>query len=128
MSVAPSVLRARPVTYQLVIELSEPLRLAVGRLGTFDFPAGGYVYTGSAKSGIEARVRRHLRQDKRLHWHIDFLLAAREARVTATRNSTISECLLNQRTAGMIVASGFGASDCHSGCGSHLKWFGIGER
>ena len=46
----------RPTSYQLLIEVSEPLRLTIGQLGEFDFPAGRYVYTGTAKRNLEARV------------------------------------------------------------------------
>lgn len=113
-----------PCTYQLVIELSEPARLTVGRLGEFDFPAGTYIYTGSARRGVAARVQRHLQRDKRLHWHIDYLLAAPQARVVDAHYAVEGECELNRRTPGRIVASGFGASDCKAGCASHLKWQG----
>ena len=110
-----------PQTYQLLIQVSEPLTLAVGRLGRFDFPAGLYCYTGSARRNFEARVARHLRRDKTLRWHIDYLLAAPGVRVVEVRRSTAVECALNQATAGTIVVPGFGASDCRNGCGSHLK-------
>lgn len=109
------------ITYQLIIELARPARVVVGRLGEVSFPAGRYVYTGSARRGVEARVRRHLSPQKRLHWHIDYLLANPRARVVEIRTSSDAECAVNQRTHGDIVAAGFGASDCHSGCGAHLK-------
>lgn len=111
-------------TYQLIIELACPVRIDIGRLGTGDFPAGTFVYTGSALRGVEARVRRHLAGARRLHWHIDFLLACRHARVTEVRVSSEPECALNQRTGGEIVLRGFGASDCRAGCGAHLKRIG----
>lgn len=111
-------------TYQLVIELARPARIVVGRLGAADFPAGIYVYTGSARRGVQARVRRHLAHDKPLHWHIDYLLACPDARVTTVRVSRLAECVLNQRTRGQIVLPGFGASDCRAGCGAHLKRIG----
>ena len=66
-------------TYQLLITVSAPVRVTVGRLGTFDFPAGDYCYTGSAVRNIEARIRRHLSPLKKMHWHIDYLLAAPES-------------------------------------------------
>ncbi|MDZ4211617.1 MAG: hypothetical protein U1C59_07880 [Methylotenera sp.] len=52
------------ITYQLDILLAEPARLSIGKLGVFDFPAGRYVYTGSARCNIEARIARHLRHEK----------------------------------------------------------------
>ena len=110
-----------PSTYQLHIHLPHPLRLQVGRLGEFDFPAGKYVYTGSAKRAFEARIARHLRQEKTLLWHIDYLLAAPGVTVTAVLRTDGDECALNQATPGDIPVPGFGASDCRQGCGSHLK-------
>jgi Uri superfamily endonuclease len=118
------VSRTPPTSYQLLIELPRALRLQVGRLGRFDFPPGRYVYTGSARRNLEARIARHLRRDKTLRWHIDYLLAAPGVAVVAVRRSTVAECELNRRTGGRVVAPGFGASDCRAGCGSHLRYFG----
>lgn len=114
----------RAVSYQLIIELERPARIEIGRLGWARFPAGIYVYTGSARGGIEPRVRRHLAKTKRLHWHIDYLLASQQARVVEVRVSCEPECALNQGTPGEIVLRGFGASDCRAGCGAHLKRIG----
>lgn len=111
-------------SYQLCIEVPQPVRCAIGRLGVFDFPAGRYVYTGSAKRGFEARIARHLRSAKTLRWHIDYLLAAPGVRVTAVRRSRRGECALNRSGAGGILVAGFGASDCSAGCGAHLKYLG----
>lgn len=110
-----------PQTYQLLIEVAEPVRVGIGRLGVFDFPAGSYVYTGSALRNFEARVRRHCSTVKKMHWHIDYLLAAPGVRVHDVLRHDEPECLVNQRTAGEIPVPGFGASDCRQGCGSHLK-------
>lgn len=96
----------------------------MGRLGTFDFPAGRYVYTGSAKRYFQARIHRHLRQEKTLRWHIDYLLTAPGVTVTSVQSSSADECGLNQSTGGTVVVPGFGASDCRRGCGSHLKYLG----
>lgn len=114
-------------TYQLLIELTEPAHVQVGRLGGFDFPAGRYVYTGSAKRNPEARVARHLSATKRLHWHIDYLLSAPAARVVGTLRFEEAECAINQRTDGRALVPGFGASDCRAGCGSHLKFLSATE-
>jgi Uri superfamily endonuclease len=110
------------ISYQLDIILVHPARLSIGQFGIYDFPAGHYVYTGSAKLNIEARIARHLRQDKKLKWHIDYLLASRHASVTKVTRFAQAECELNQNTAGKVLITGFGASDCHAGCGSHLKY------
>lgn len=115
---------AAPATYQLVIEVPAPVTVAVGRLGVFVFAAGRYLYTGSAKRNLEARLARHLAAAKTLHWHIDYLLAAPGVRIVGVRRSRRPECLLNQAGRGGIPVPGFGASDCRAGCGSHLKYLG----
>jgi Uri superfamily endonuclease len=108
-------------TYQLLIEVAVPVRVTVGRLGEFEFPAGFYCYTGSALRNFEARIRRHLSSMKKMHWHIDYLLAAPGVRVREVRRFSEEECPVNQGVAGEIPIPGFGASDCRAGCSSHLK-------
>ncbi|HMN81520.1 MAG TPA: GIY-YIG nuclease family protein [Burkholderiaceae bacterium] len=112
----------RPFTsYQLLIEIPRTVQCTVGRLGSFSFPAGRYVYTGSARRAFEARIARHLRSHKTLRWHIDYLLAAPGVRIVEVVRSRRGECALNRGVDGCIVAAGFGASDCRAGCGAHLK-------
>jgi sugar fermentation stimulation protein A len=108
--------------YQLVVRLGRAREIEVGRLGRFLFPAGYYVYTGSAISGLEQRIARHMRAEKRARWHIDYLLAW--AKVTAVRRHppAASECALSRAVGALpgsrAVARGFGSSDC--GCPTHL--------
>ncbi|MEI7429725.1 MAG: GIY-YIG nuclease family protein [Betaproteobacteria bacterium] len=108
-------------TYQLFIDVTQTVRVVVGRFGCFDFPAGRYVYTGSALRNFEARVKRHLSPTKKMHWHIDYLLAAKGVCVSEVLCYAEAECVVNQQTQGEIVIAGFGSSDCRSGCCSHLK-------
>ena len=108
-------------TYQLHIEVEENILITIGRLGEFFFPSGRYVYTGSARMHLNARLLRHLSQAKTLRWHIDYLLDHRSTQIVSITTSRDEECRLNQRTGGEIVSMGFGSSDCRSGCGSHLK-------
>ena len=117
--------RNSPITYQLVIDVIQPLTCVVGRLGEFAFPAGRYVYTGSARHAFEARVVRHCtRGDKRLRWHIDYLLEAPGVSVVEVVRSRRGECALNKKTGGTVPVPHFGASDCRAGCGAHLKYLG----
>lgn len=112
-------------SYQLLIAVARPLRrLRIGALGVFDFPAGRYIYTGSARRHLEARLARHLRREKALRWHIDYLLAAEGVRVVDVVRSSRAECVLNRAAGGVIPVPGFGASDCRAGCGSHLRYVG----
>ena len=109
-------------TYQLHIHLCRSVSIQVGALGCYRFPAGDYIYTGSAKRNISARVRRHCSDSKKLRWHIDYLLHNPAASIIKVELSAEPECRLNQSTCGDIPVPGFGASDCRSGCGSHLKY------
>ncbi len=60
-------------TYALVLVLDAETAIKVGRLATCLFPAGCYLYAGSALGGLFPRVRRHIQGGKRLHWHVDYL-------------------------------------------------------
>jgi len=121
------VVRAKGGLYQLVVWLEEPCEIAVGGLGKHLFPAGYYIYTGSAKRSIEARVRRHLRRSKRLHWHIDYLLEVAEVVEVVVYPGATEECVLNTLTAQMCGAvpavRRFGSSDCK--CAAHLLYCGL---
>ncbi len=115
-----------PGIYHLLIHLPQDRTIRVGKLGSFRFPAGCYVYTGSALSGLESRIARHLRRGKRFHWHIDYLLQhGRIVDVITYRTTERLECQLNQRILSLpgcrIPAKGFGSSDCS--CPSHLAYF-----
>ena len=60
-------------TYLLQIEAGRNFKTRVGKLGSLYFKKGYYLYVGSAKRGLEARIKRHLRKDKKIFWHIDYL-------------------------------------------------------
>lgn len=123
--------------YRLTIRLSRAALITVGALGRFRFPAGIYLYCGSAQRNLPSRVARHLRKgaDKPLRWHIDYLLASRWARVVDVDTFAVGkagECDLAtqaRRDGGAIVALGFGGSDCpdRRTCGTHLVWMGVGK-
>lgn len=111
--------------YQLWIRLRRPTKAAIGALGEIQFAAGMYVYTGRASRGLRARVARHLSQSKRLHWHIDYLLARRDARIVRVVLASADpedECRVNAMIArqGIAAVPRFGASDCQCGCLGHL--------
>jgi len=112
------------VSYQLHIRVRGNVRIVAGALGSCNFPAGHYVYTGSARRNLGARVARHLSDSKKLRWHIDYLLAHPEVEILRVETSAIPECRWNQQLAGSIPLPGFGASDCRRHCGSHLKYLG----
>lgn len=113
--------------YQLLIYLSKDTSIVIGKKGEFKFPKGYYIYTGSAKNGLKARVERHLRKEKKHFWHIDYLLDyAGVLRVSLFPDNRLDECSIARRTlkrdkAKMIVPK-FGASDCN--CLTHLVYMG----
>ena len=112
--------------YHLLIQLLQPQEIIVGKLGLFRFPAGYYVYTGSALNGLEARVARHRRKEKRLHWHIDYLLQyAKIIDVVYHITTERLECEYNRQIMNLpdaqIIVPRFGASDCK--CDAHLVYF-----
>ncbi len=130
----PSPFPHRPGVYTLLLAVTAPMTVRVGKRGIHRFPAGPYTYTGSAlgvrSTTLRHRLHRHLRPTKRLHWHIDYLLATEEARVQAVLFAETSEpleCLIATAITGLpgadIVVPGFGASDCRRGCPSHLCCF-----
>lgn len=122
--------------YILQMDLKHPQTLRVGRLGEFTFPAGDYLYVGSAlgPGGLEARLGRHLRGNGHCHWHIDWLRQIVPVRgyfyleTTEPIECSWSQYLIEQPQAGIPVP-GFGASDCRTkgkSCPAHLVWFKSG--
>lgn len=101
-------------------------KLNIGSLyQDYKFRKGYYVYIGSAMNSLVARINRHLSNDKKMHWHVDYLLN--------NENSEIRDVLFNisdERIecdlANIIAKAGegipkFGCSDCN--CNSHLIYF-----
>ncbi len=111
-------------SYQILIKLDTNVSIRVGKLGSFTFPKGYYIYTGSAQKNMTARIERHLKKDKPLRWHIDYLTIHPASEIIDVRRSDVEECQLNQLIGGEVIVPGFGASDCKAHCGSHLKYLG----
>ena len=113
---------ARGGTYILLAELAEDTRIQVGKLGEIAFRRGYYAYVGSALRGLDARVARHRRRDKKLHWHIDYLLQHAHVLDIITIESTERlECPVASSLADRFTTiPRFGSSDCR--CASHLFW------
>jgi len=119
--------RTSPGTYALVIVLDRSRIIRLGRRGRFCFPAGFYLYVGSAlgPGGLAARIERHLCAEKCFHWHVDYVLRAKPVRVVevwVTEGATRRECdwarAAMQLPQASIVVPRFGASDCQ--CAAHL--------
>lgn len=111
-----SELEGRKGSYVLILELP-CADVTIGALGQLSF-SGRYAYVGSAKSGLLARIRRHLSSDKKLHWHIDYLLAkARINEIYWSEESSEHE-IAKRLSSCFSAVPGFGASD--SLLNSHL--------
>jgi Uri superfamily endonuclease len=106
--------------YVMLIELERPHLILAGKKHRFDFQKGFYGYVGSALSGLEKRLERHLSSRKRLHWHVDYLLRAAKIRnIICAETGMRKECMLAQTLSQRLpLIAGFGCSDCH--CQSHL--------
>ncbi len=108
--------------YVLLIELSNDESFIIGALGRLTFEKGLYAYVGSAQKNLEQRVNRHFRKEKRLFWHVDYLLdsnATKIAGVFYKKAEKSAECTTASKidSFGKRV-DGFGCSDCS--CKSHL--------
>ena len=61
--------------YLLLMDLKENQYISIGKTGKHFFKKGYYVYVGSALNGLQQRIHRHLRTQKKMYWHIDFFLS-----------------------------------------------------
>jgi Uri superfamily endonuclease len=107
-------------SYIILLELKKDEKIQIGRLGCLFFNKGFYVYVGSALNGIEQRIKRHLRKNKKMHWHIDFLLKSGEIKeIFYIEDEMRKECIIADKLSkGLEPILGFGCSDCK--CKSHL--------
>lgn len=110
-------------TYILVLTLQKPARISFGRFPETEFRSGTYLYIGSAKNGLRARLLRYLRKEKKLHWHIDYLLEEAAVEAVWIKQNFYGECLTAQEIATSMIGNSFrinqfGSSDCR--CKGHL--------
>jgi len=114
-------------SYILVIKLNREKNIIVGKMGEIFFDKGHYVYVGSALNGIMQRVSRHLNPQKKLHWHIDYLLEfAKIESIYYKQSNTQQECeIASELKEKLQPVPGFGCSDCN--CKSHL-FYGTYDR
>ncbi len=120
---AARAISAEPGAYVLLIRLDAALRLDFSAFAGRVLSPGTYAYCGSAygPGGLAARLARHMRPDKAMHWHIDRLTAA--GRIAAVgvasggRECDLVELLLARGAT--VPLPGFGGSDCRR-CAAHL--------
>ena len=135
-------LPTKPGIYALLLALLEARSLQIGKIGDTTFPAGSYIYLGSAlgPGGIRARLGRHISGGtSHPYWHIDYLrplctvigacyLVVEDAvsinEQPALHQTIPIECRWSQTVSSLpsadIPLPGFGSSDCHAGCAAHL--------
>jgi Uri superfamily endonuclease len=117
----------RKGTYSLLIQLKTDQTIQIGKKGEFNFNKGYYVYVGSALNSLDARIRRHLGNEKKLHWHVDYLLENPQSRIVGVYlldDGVKHECEVANTIAGEgTEVKGFGCSDCK--CNSHLVYFAL---
>ncbi len=107
--------------YIAVFYMPKGRSIHVGRLGRLRFRQGIYFYVGSALRNLSARLERHSKKRKSLHWHIDYLsVKAQMLGAITIDGSQELECKLAKDLGEMfeLAVPGFGASDCR--CDGHL--------
>ena len=107
-------------SYLLIVKLKRPKIIPVGKLGTIKFEKSYYAYVGSAMNGLDQRIQRHIRKQKKIHWHIDYLLKHTKIVNVFYKQSDIrEECFIAKiLERELSTISGFGCNDC--ACKSHL--------
>ncbi|NLH61075.1 MAG: GIY-YIG nuclease family protein [Ignavibacteriales bacterium] len=126
-------LKGKSGTYILVIKVPERITISVGKLSKtpLTFSKGYYLYCGSAlgKNGLYNRVRRHFSKEKKIRWHIDYLLGkGKITDVIFDAEPVRKECIYAMKylESGLSPVPDFGSSDCK--CISHLFFDSIGLR
>jgi Uri superfamily endonuclease len=106
--------------YILILNLKNDSKLKIGKLGEINFSKGNYIYVGSALNGLDARIQRHLKKEKKNHWHIDYLLKKADIiDIFYKQNNVKEECEIARKIENSLEKiNRFGCSDCD--CKSHL--------
>lgn len=108
--------------YVLRISLHASLWLSAGALPRRAYADGIYWYVGSAQRNLRSRISRHLKTDKPLRWHIDYLLVQPEAEINAVFTLCADKSLECEAARRLSLCGEpvprFGASDCR--CRAHL--------
>jgi Uri superfamily endonuclease len=107
-------------SYILLIELNKNKEIKIGKFGNIQFNKGFYFYIGSALNGLENRLNRHFKVDKKNHWHIDYLLKYGKIINAYYKESNFrEECNIVKKFENKFLSiPDFGCSDCK--CKSHL--------
>jgi len=116
--------------YALIIKIKEQIALTIGKNRRYNFFPGYCVYIGSAlgkySTNIENRLKRHFSPNKKIFWHIDYLLNSPKVEAIKAfyaKTDKTKECELALRMnnyGNSDLSRAFGNSDCKAGCKTHL--------
>ncbi|WP_163328526.1 GIY-YIG nuclease family protein [Desulfurobacterium thermolithotrophum] len=89
----------------------------------FSLKSGYYIYVGSAfgSGGLRKRISRHLKKEKKKHWHLDFIStdsSFKAFEVWVIEDKKVECFLANSISKTEKTITGFGSTDCK--CPSHL--------
>lgn len=119
-------------TYCLIIKNKKQCKINIGAIGPINFKEGFYIYIGSAMNSLIPRIKRHLSDNKKIHWHVDYLLKNKNTQIEEVIfniDEKKIECYLANSISNDIDAesiANFGCSDCN--CNSHLIYFENNEK
>lgn len=107
--------------YALLLSINRDISQKIGALGIINFKKGVYAYIGSAQNNLEKRLKRHFSKEKKMHWHIDYLLSSESVNAKKAfyiNRNKIEECRIAKSLNSNESINHFGCSDCE--CSSHL--------
>nr|WP_204305143.1 GIY-YIG nuclease family protein [Desulfurobacterium thermolithotrophum] len=109
-------------TYCLVFKIDD-LKFKVRSGREFSLKSGYYIYVGSAfgSGGLRKRISRHLKKEKKKHWHLDFIStdsSFKAFEVWVIEDKKVECFLANSISKTEKTITGFGSTDCK--CPSHL--------
>ena len=112
------------------MELVKDIEIRIKKEDVF-LKRGSYIYVGSAfgAGGLSSRIHRHLRRDKKQHWHIDQVTSKDICQfhgVVAFTNEKIECEIANSlsKNGEITPIKDFGNSDCRENCISHFLYLG----
>jgi len=108
--------------YILLIKINKKIQEKIGSLGKINFNKGIYAYVGSAQNNLEKRIQRHKTKNKKMRWHIDYLLNNKSSKILKVfykKDGKEEECRIAKKLSkNEKPILEFGCSDCK--CKSHL--------
>lgn len=115
--------------YIFELFLTNPTNIEHPKFYKNSLEIGYYYYVGSAQRNLQQRVMRHLKIDKKIHWHIDYLTTDRKFLKKnvylipgALKNEEckiVDKMYVSLQLRHPII--NFGNSDCRN-CKSHLLY------